>query len=131
MIKQIRTEMVVGNKRVILFTHSIQNNSTSHSHHNSSSLLQPESHEKLHLDSWIVISLIRSRLKQEGLVDFDIILETDEPIQPHSLDVLLNVCGVKLVHPRAVQTHLQVISGRQKDLRGAVSTAQELWRNYE
>lgn len=69
-------------------------------------------------------------MKKEGLVDYDIILETDEPIEPHSLDVLMNICGVKLVNPRAVEKHFTVIANKSKDLRGGTYTPQELWKNY-
>jgi hypothetical protein len=57
----------------------------------------------MYLDSWLIISLIQQALKRENMGNLDIILETFEPIDPHSLDVLMNVCGVKLVNPVAVE----------------------------
>ncbi|EAS05778.1 glutamate synthase, putative (macronuclear) [Tetrahymena thermophila SB210] len=129
-LKQIRNEIVVGNKRVILFTHRLGSESESRTSDHIETQRDDSFNDQMHLDSWVIIGLIRQRLKKEGLVDFDVILETDEPIDPHSLDVLLNVCGVKLVYPRAVEKHFSVLANRYKDLRGATYTSQELWRNY-
>lgn len=74
--------------------------------------------------------MVKNRLHSEMLVDFDIILETDEAIDPHSLDVLMNVCGVKLVCPTVVEHHLTLISPSLLDNRGAKHIPSELWRNY-
>ncbi|RAP34829.1 hypothetical protein DID77_00200 [Candidatus Marinamargulisbacteria bacterium SCGC AG-439-L15] len=69
-------------------------------------ILSHHESEGLPIPSWIIAGQLRRFIDDRGFM-MDIIVETDELINPHALDVLITSCGVKAVYPRLVMETLR------------------------